>query len=678
MGSPLMPPVPPAMSGPVPSMPAPAPMAPPAGLTMTPDEKKEWDDRLTKAREVRKKVAEWWDANLDQYAPDANVTPEQYGATLNTNRDFTLVERKKADLFYNRPDVIAIPSPLMKGSEAILDTHTTILNHALGPYGVDAKSLVHKALFDVLCPSGTGWTVMGYESTTIDTPTTDPLTGQPTTAPVPVYEGCFWRWLSPKQGLIPHDHKTTLWDDAPWLGYDFELSVRVAKRRGWVDDAYTGDAPDPELHFDTGTEATSAGDAVCKGTIIFCKSSLYRDDIVHPGHYTQIVFIEGQEQPAVYKDCPYQTLDPQGKLTPDSLLGNPIHPLTIRTLTDSAYVPSDCTISRPQVNELNRFRGQMVQQRDANLMRFMYNTDTLPTDALQKAVRAPIGGMIGLPGDAFNGEGAIKEFPHGTYPRENFEFQSIIDNDLARTHALDANQSGADNAHEKTATESQIQQSNVSARLGFERGVVLDWYVKGVQKYSTLIQRFYAVDQAAAIVGPQAAGQWDPWRKQVPSSLAFTASPDSTLRTDLASDRQRKMQEYTFLANDPLIQRQELLKHLVIYLGYPQTVVNPQPPQKQPEPIRLSMAIASADLNPMLPQYANLYAILTAQGMQGLAPPIQGAIFNQPPPPSAPGQTEHGGKVPQMEGLSKHAADKTGGMQGTGETAPMGTGGRTM
>jgi len=40
-----------------------------------------------------------------------------------------------------------------------------------------------------------------------------------------------------------------------------------------------------------------------------------------------------------------------------------------------------------------------------------------------------------------------------------------------------------------------------------------------------------------------------------------------------------------------------------------------------------------------------------------------------------PLDTAHGGKVAQMESLSKHAVDQTGGMQGTGAPSPMGAGG---
>ena len=37
--------------------------------------------------------------------------------------------------------------------------------------------------------------------------------------------------------------------------------------------------------------------------------------------------------------------------------------------------------------------------------------------------------------------------------------------------------------------------------------------------------------------------------------------------------------------------------------------------------------------------------------------------------------TAHGGKVAPQESLSKHHADLTGGMQGTGQPAPLGPGG---
>jgi hypothetical protein len=74
-----------------------------------------WRSQIERAIQARKDLEAWWDANDRAYAPSGTGTPDAYGACINTNRDFTLVERKKADLFYQRPDVSLQPSPLLEG-----------------------------------------------------------------------------------------------------------------------------------------------------------------------------------------------------------------------------------------------------------------------------------------------------------------------------------------------------------------------------------------------------------------------------------------------------------------------------------------------------------------------------------------------------------------------------------
>lgn len=638
-------------------------------LELSPEQQAQWKEDIDAAKAVRARVMAWWDANVAAYAPAPSDHPDEYAKKLNTNRDFTLVERKKADLFYQQPDVQAIPSPLMEGQEAILDIHTDILNAKLSVHEIHVKDLVHRMLFDVLCPAGTGFSVMGYEQTSVSVDTTDPMTGQPVSVPVPIHQSLFWRHISPKQALIPASFKSTRWDDAPWLGFEFEWPVAQVKAKGWVPEDYQGSGSNDELYFQYGNSDPKPRD-LARGQVIFYKSALYRPDRPHPQHLSMLIFMDGIEQPVEHRDCPYQTLDAQGRLTPDSLIGFPIHPLTIRPLSDSAYVPSDCTLSRPIVNELNKFRTQMIEQRDSNLLRWMYDASTLPPSAIEKMVRSPIGGMIGVPPEAYHGDGAIKELPHGTFPRENFSFNDYLDNDLARTHALDANQSGADASGDQTATEANIRQANVNARLGLERGMVLDWYVIGVTKFSTLVQRFLTVQDAAQIVGQQKAQVWDAWRHTVPAPMAFTALPDAALRHDLASERKRLLDEYAFLAKDPFIDRGKLLRHLLPRMHYPQDVVVQQPPTPKPEPPKLTLSIGAADLDPMMPAYGNLYQILTQQGIKNLAPPTVDPMtahtlqaINQVTPE---GQPKHPGKVAQAESLSKHQTEQTGGMQNTG------------
>lgn len=682
-----------------------------------------WRMQIDRALAERKRHEAWWDANLKAYAPGADETPTTFGSNVNTNRDFTLVERKKADLFYQKPDLSLQPSPILEAQRpkvdpmtgqpavdpqtgqpqmendlAALGAHEQILNQLLDADGQDALLMVHQALFDVLCTSGIGATVMGYESVTVEVEqevspaVTDPMSGmeiapaQTAMVPVPMHERIFWHHVSPKQLVIPADFKSTEWDRAPFLGFTFTLPLTETNRRRFkLPPDFTGSKDKAnEQAFDHGAPNDNGGAKSFTGVELWYKSSLFRDDILHPDHLTHLVLVDGLETPAIEEDCPYQTIDDRGQLTPDSIVGHPVHPLTVRVLTDSAYPPSDCTLIRPLVNELNTFRRQMVEYRDALVMRWSYNVDVLPPDALSKIVRSPIGGMIGLPQEAYAGEGAIRELPHGSMPRESFQSNDYIDNDISRTTAIDASGAGVQSTGSSTATEQQIIQANANARLDFERGRVLQWYVRGVTKFSTLVSRFLPVEQAAAIVGPELAVQWDSWRKRIPASLAFTAMPDSALRVDQAVDRKQAQEFYTYVANDPFVtNRAKLLERIFRKFHLDPTGIVGQPPPPQPQPTPVSVSIKGDDLiGPQAPIVVELLmqsgwkispeAITQSQGLLLQQQQLEAAAAAEAEMQKSASNTKHGGKVSQMETLDKHAADAGMGMQGVGGVTPQG------
>lgn len=674
-----------------------------------------WRQQVDKALEVRRLHEPWWDANLTDYAPGPNQTPEAYTAQINSNRDFTLVERKKADLFFQKPEVTLQPTPLMEGpivdpttqqplmgppdpqtgqqqpilASVALQVHQELVNEKLGPDGIDATRLAHQAIFDMLALSGVGWTKLGYEQVARPVETLDPMTGEPRSVEVPVKSHCYWEYFSPKQSLVPHGFRRTEWDKAPWLGHQFELPLTEGNRRKYrLPEDFEGSKSDAKQRFDHGAGSAEAADAVFTGVELWYRSVLYRDDVFDPDHLTHLVLVDGLEDAiALEEDCPEQTLDETGKLTADSLVGFPIHPLNARTLTDSAYPPADATVTRPLVRELNISREQNIMFRDSMTLRFQANGDVLPKDALSKIVRSPIGGVIVVPGEAFHGEGAIKELPQGSMPRENFSIQEVIDNDIARSWALDAGQQGVQSASTQTATAEQIQQANANARLDWERGIVLSWYCKGVTKLSTYLLRYLTVEQAAALVGPQRAMIWDAWRKTgINSAVAFTAMPDSALRVDQAVDRKAAQELYSFLANDPYVAkgRAKLLEKLLRKFHIdPAGIVSPPDPPK-PEPPKLALSFKGEDL--IGPQAPIVLEILAQQGIQvspGAVALSQGMLLQAQQLAAAEaaeqeaqgGDTKHGGKVAQQESLSKHAADQTGGMQNTGMPAAMGAAG---
>jgi hypothetical protein len=661
-------------------------------LPFTDADAKSWKDRIGKAKQLRKSYESWWDASLKAYSPQVSESPDNYGLEIRTNRTYTLVERKSAELFYQKPDVQVSPSPLLDAlpeGASIAQIHHDILNEKLGLDGVNVKAVARRAIFDYLL-FGAGWTLVGYQAYTQDVPQADPMTGEVVVQPVPIASECFIENLSPRQVLVPSELKTTDMDKAPWLGRQLEYSLKEAKRLYPLPDDFHGSGRDKESAFQHGPNGDPPTDLVT-GVQIFYRSSLFRDDVIHPDHLTELVLIDGLPDPVVHRDCPYQAFDRQGRLAPDALKGFPIQSLAIRSLTDSAFLMSDVAVALPLTKELDKFRRQMIIQRDVNLLKFYFNTDTMGKDDVDKLTSAPQGGLIGLGPEAFTQGDPIKQFPHGTYPRENFEYNNYIDDDLARTHGLDASSAGTNDTSGTTATEASISNANRNVRQGWEQSFVADWFLQLVTKYSTLLQKFLSVEDAAAIVGQEKAATWDQWRRMSPTRLSFTMAPDSSLRNDTPLERKQLQEVFTYLANDPTLNRPYLVGKLLqkFHLDPTQALLPAeQVPQPKPQPPALSLSFKGEDLNPMMPQSPIVLDLLAKQGVEIDPAAIQNAMLlgqmamaqqqaeseakeaakqkDQPP---------HGGKAVPVESLDKHAATETGGMQGSGDMTPMMGGG---
>jgi hypothetical protein len=666
---------------------------------------KYWQKQIELSIAKRQRYERWWDANLKMFAPMVDTDPEQYGSGVHTHRSFTAIERKKADQFYQKPDVTLQPTPLMDGpiltgqvdpmtqqpiplmgangqpvpQTVALQAHQQIVNEDLGEDGIDATEMMDAVLFDIDCTQGTGFTKMGYEQFAVEQPDPRDPTGQ-AMIPVPIVERCFWEHFSGKQAVIPHNFRKTEWDKAPYLGMQFELPLNAHNRKAFnLPPDFEGAKSSGKQHYDHG-DGERDSDDVFTGVELWYRSHLFRDDIIHPEHLTQLVLVDGIDEPVIERDSPYQTLDDKGQLSHDSLIGFPIHPFSVRKLTDSAYVPSDGTMIGPLERELDVFRNQQINFRDISATRWGYRASAIPPEAVSKIVRSNMGGMIALPDEAFPLDQNLVELPQGSMPRENILGQQSIDDDIARTLGVDAAGAGVNSQNSQTATETQVIQANANARLDKERGILLKRYIKGVNKFSTLKQRYTSVEKAAQIVGPQLAQIWDVWRKTVPATLAFTAMPDSALRVDQAVDRKASQELYSFLANDPFVNRQELLTGLLRKFHLDPTKIVKQPEPPKPEPPKLALSFKGEDL--VGPQAPIVLEILMQQGIK-ISPAAvsqsQGMLAQMEQEQAAAAEAEasekHGGKVAQQESLSKHASDRTGGMQNTGAPAAMGGGG---
>ncbi len=684
-------------------------------LGLTKDDLAKWRGRIDRAIAAQKTHHTWWDTCLKEYAPHVGEDPTQWRLRVRSNRAFAIVERKGGDLFFRQPDVTVKQSPLLEELAMVnpqfaglSSAHAAILNEKLGIDGVNVVNLMGQAIFDLEL-FGAGWTKIGYRAWTKPVVTTvpgepipqpDPLTGQMAMVPgpetmqtvdVPIKTECYWENVSPKCLIIPDDCRGTDFDkQASFLGRRFQMALTDA-RRTWgekIPKEFKPSAPKEDMYFDHGigasTKMTSTDNVT--GVELWYKTALYSEDEIHPDHLTWLVLIDGIDVPMEHEPSPDQTFDEQGRLTPDSLVGFPLHSVMTRVLTDSAYVMSDVAVALPQTMEMDAFREIAQEQRRINLLKLAFNTDELTVDELKKAMNMQQGGAIGLPPKAFvSGRLPLRAFDIHPIPPDDWALDAKLDNDLAQTFGIDANAQGVESAGSQTATEAGISQANRNVRAGKESNTVAEDYMRGVTKFSTLIQRYLSVEDAAAIVGQQKAQLWDSWRHAIPTRLAFTMLPDSALRNDTPLQRKQFLDAMTYAANDPNTDRRYLwekfweLQHLDPTRAMIPAEQVPQPKPEQPKP---SMAFKGEDFSPLSaqsPVMVDLWQKITGVMIDPAA--MQNALalgrlltMLQPSPTEGDGKPDepapHGGKLTQMTSLDKHQTDKSGGMQNTGELLP--------
>ena len=123
-----------------------------------------WQGQITGAEEKIKKYAPAWKRNVSrQIGNPLETTPT--ADTVVVPLDFANVEQKKAQLYFQNPDVQLTAGPGHEAKADDLRAFTIVLNETLGPDGVDAETTMDEMLTDVLCPSGIGIVALGMHAT---------------------------------------------------------------------------------------------------------------------------------------------------------------------------------------------------------------------------------------------------------------------------------------------------------------------------------------------------------------------------------------------------------------------------------------------------------------------------------------------------------------------------------
>lgn len=650
-----------------------------------------WRDELHKSEERVRAELKTWQRNLERYRGDRPELPNlSKRDQIGVNLDFSLAENKRAQLFFQTPFVQATAK--REDCAAAAPVFQQILNDKLGAGEIDAKRLMDDVLMDILVPAGLGATKIGYDCLKVPktmptgrmVPQLDPVTHQPmsgpmgpamtpalnpdgspetTTVPFVAWSQYYWARISPVDLRLPVSFLSTHYDKAPWIGHRFKASTDFLDR---AFDLPAGTASD------VNNDLTLAGARDRKylygggsALEVWYRASLFDETEKNPERIRRLVLIEGRRSQEasvlLHQNSPYQQFGPDGDLQ-NGMRGFPIHVLAIRPMSDCAYPPSDCTVSRMQVDELSRGRSQMMRQRDRNVPMRAVNKQSpaFSKNTVDQLERGDVQSIILTDGPIQ--ETDFKALDSATFPEEKFEFDSIIRNDAYQLWGV--NPAAAPPAAKGvSATGAQLAQQPMDTRLANERECVLSWFVAGVDKLAALIQIFQDTPDIVRIVGPngqQALQTWD--KTTVQGRFAFDLKPDSSVRVDAAEERETFLRAFNLLANAQGVNVRELIQQVAVRFNMdPSRVMmplNPNPPTPLADKPRITVNITpAADLNPQSPQYTNVIHLLNETGITGLTAPQVAPVA---PPPLAPRQ--HAQR--RVEPVSQHDADNTGARPG--------------
>lgn len=697
-------------------------------LPITPERVKFFRTEIDRGNQLRENKLATWDAkgNLERYLP-----PEKGATGINTGVDFSDVETKKAGIFYDTPTVHVKPDPECPPQAALLQQE--FLNTVL--LKIDAKGTALKCLQNCLLVIQPAPAKIGYIPTIIEVdqpvmqPVPDPMNplqvtqqpvvdakGKPQTQKVPVvvHEEFFWTHLSPKSLIVPADFKDTAYDRASWLAYKWRKPISQVRREYDLADDYTpplgGDA-EVTLTDERQTPDTTS-DPQITGAYIEYRAADLDPKVTHPLLRRCLVLIDGDDNPVKHANVGWQEFDPSsGWLTPDSLDGSTIHPLALRDLPDSAWVPADSSITGPLTRELNEYRSKIVRQRDGSVLVFTYDASRLDPEAVEKikageSIGHWVNGALWVPvqsGAIENGQNsAIAQVPTLEQGRESYLGQEVIEHDRDRILGINANRAGVANDTPTTATEQTLTQRNTDARFNQEAQRMMgDWWLRGAAKLSCLLVR-YGDRLAMQILGPQRGAEWLQFKQAgVLGRFSYELKIDSGKYIDVEADRRQWLQLYNAVGKDPNANRVEVLKPMMQAYGLDVgKAVIEQLPEPKPEPPKINLSIKGEDFNPANPQFAIVVELMRAGGspiseasiqlaqlqaqslaMVGRSPktaesandPIEAATSTGPLPTSGvgpapnqpPQQQMHGGGMPHGELINKHQSEETGKLPGS-------------
>lgn len=569
-----------------------------------------WRSRLAAARRRREDLVSLWQENVDARRGKTTETGRaQTGITV--NQDWPLTKAKIAQLYSQTPDVRL--HPRTPASAPAVPVFATVLNDTIEQESVG--SAIEEVLADVVNASGIGAVIVSMDQRTEprEVPALDPLTLPPDIQET-IRAGTFAmpmqtvehvtdirfpvRRISPADLLIPSDFTGSHYDHARWLAYDGRMTwpqAVLALRLGEdVKDQVLGaDRRASGVSSSLNTDTTKFRDTeVVNFTEVFYWRHYYHQDETSFSALQRVVFVEGLDAPVLNE--PYQA---QRKASDGAMLGVvrfPIRVLTLTYISDDGLPPSDSSVGRMQVDELESSRDAMVQQRKYSVPMRWGDTNRISPNVKSLLEQGIHQGFIWTNGP---GDRAVGEVAKANFPQEKFEFDRIIKSDLTEIWQVGTNQAGGFASGERSASEARIVQQNFQTRVGHERAKVTAFFLSIAEVLAGHLALFGQFDVPQTKDAERMA-TWD--RTALANDVVYSIRADATVRLDAEQRIEQLTRALNLTAQSGFVNPKPLIAEILELSGIDPATVVIDPTPKLPDPVRISIGSADDMMNPLM------------------------------------------------------------------------------
>lgn len=549
--------------------------------------------KINACKRYRKKLVQNWQTNIDfrRGKPLASQSEED---RIVVNMDWALTKQKQAALFSQIPAVRVNHPPDTVANESMswIHSYETRINDTAVQAGIETA--MDECLPDCINAAGIGVVFVSRNAITemVEVPAIDMATlppevhqqvlqsgmmpdGSPipmTTVPRVLDSKYDISRLSPSDFLWPIAYTASDFDKSPWIGRSgrapWAEAVNIFKLKEEDKKKYVGEerASTDRLSQDTDKESSGDDDEV-EFDEVYYKEHFFDSSAKSFHTIRRVVFLSGREKPVIDEPWNGQQLDKES----NSLVGAlkyPIRVLSLSYITDEAIPPSDSAISRPQVNEINKSRTQMILQRQHSIPQKWFDVNRVDPTIQFALMKGTWQGYIPVQGQGTN---VIGEVARSAMHPENFTFYRMAKNDIAENWQVGSGQVGQDI---ETKAEVNAAMSNMEARIGRERAKVGKFFCGIMEVLGGLLSIYEEPESFKEGFTPL-----------VSKTLSYSILADSTLLLD-SNQRIERLKEFVnFTAKSGWLAEESVLKELATLHGLdPAVVIRPPQPKAPVEP----------------------------------------------------------------------------------------------